>query len=251
MACFSSSPSRRRTCCPWPAGRRWCRRCLSLPLARRALLQLPHSRPRLLLCSSLHAALELTRRHLLSLPRLAASPPLLPLLPAQLPPGPPCIPRPCKPPLLQPQGARATSAWPSPGPEPWARARPPLLCRPPLLLWPAAPSRIPSWTCLLHSPRGARGRSRRPAPVLPAASANGVFPAAAGATLLLGAGADGASHGVDAAPHPSSAVVLRSRCRSVRLWQIRTSVVRWKRSTELFLPTRLGTLCRVRLVAMW
>jgi hypothetical protein len=35
------------------------------------------------------------------------------------------------------------------------------------------------------------------------------------------------------------------------LWQIRTGVVRWKRSTKPFLPTKLGTLCRVRRVAMW
>jgi hypothetical protein len=34
-------------------------------------------------------------------------------------------------------------------------------------------------------------------------------------------------------------------------WQIRTGVVRWKRSMELFLPTRFGILCHVRLVAMW
>jgi hypothetical protein len=42
------------------------RRCLSLPLARRALLRPPRSRPSLLLCSSPRAALELTRRRLLS-----------------------------------------------------------------------------------------------------------------------------------------------------------------------------------------
>src|SRR6185437_14375989 len=34
-------------------------------------------------------------------------------------------------------------------------------------------------------------------------------------------------------------------------WRILTGVARWKRSTRLSLPTRRGTSCRVRLVAIW
>ena len=44
---------------------------------------------------------------------------------------------------------------------------------------------------------------------------------------------------------------LRYPPLSATPWRILTGVARWKRSTRLFLLTRRGTSCRVRLVAMW
>jgi hypothetical protein len=44
---------------------------------------------------------------------------------------------------------------------------------------------------------------------------------------------------------------LRYPLLSVRRSPIRTGAARWKRSTQLFSPTRCGTSCRVRQVAMW